>query len=445
MSKIVVKFGGSNLKSKSDINKIIEVIKSYNQDLIIVVSALFGVTDKLNILSQNSCNSKQIIYEIIQQYIDITNNNDKTILAKISNKKNELKQFIEELKQIPNSVIIQNNILSFGEKLSSYILNIILSNNNITCKEALPENINLLTNGNLKAASINQHFNIEDVKKHFEEKTSYIVPGFYGISPKGNIALFGRGGSDYTASILASATNAKSLDLWKDVSGFLSADPKIVKNPLQLKSLTYLEAAELSYFGAKIIHPDTIRPLLKNNIPLNILDITSDISTSKSGTKINGEQEKTEQVIKSITYNNSFVLLKLKGSGVGIRKGILHEITNLFDTQNINIRSVITSQIEIDFLLHKDDLQKASDLAKTIQDNNYDIEIEDNISLIASVGNGIKQSPGIAGKVFGALSEKNINIKHIIFGASDVAIYLIVAQNDLNLAINQIHNQIFNN
>jgi aspartate kinase/aspartokinase/homoserine dehydrogenase 1 len=356
MSKIVVKFGGSNLKSKSDINKIIEVIKSYNQDLIIVVSALFGVTDKLNILSQNSCNSKQIIYEIIQQYIDITNNNDKTILAKISNKKNELKQFIEELKQIPNSVIIQNNILSFGEKLSSYILNIILSNNNITCKEALPENINLLTNGNLKAASINQHFNIEDVKKHFEEKTSYIVPGFYGISPKGNIALFGRGGSDYTASILASATNAKSLDLWKDVSGFLSADPKIVKNPLQLKSLTYLEAAELSYFGAKIIHPDTIRPLLKNNIPLNILDITSDISTSKSGTKINGEQEKTEQVIKSITYNNSFVLLKLKGSGVGIRKGILHEITNLFDTQNINIRSVITSQIEIDFLLHKDDL-----------------------------------------------------------------------------------------
>ena len=449
MNKIVVKFGGSNLKSNSDIEKIIQVVKSYKQDLVIVVSALFGVTDKLveitKVISDESL-TKEITEDIFHKYqqsLEYFTTNNQEQEYKLREQRINFETLLEVYKANPKSLSTKNAILSFGEKLSAFILNAILNLSDIHCELALPEDFNLKTNNKLNNASISNFTDLEQIKTYFDREKHYVVPGFYGISPKGEIALFGRGGSDYTAAILAYALDADSLDLWKDVSAYLSADPKIVNQPIEIEKLNYLEAAELSYFGAKIIHPGTIRPLLKKEIPLNIYSIHAESYENKRGTQIANLHENSSSKIKSITYNNRFVLLKLKGSGVGIKKGILNEITQLFDQNDINIRSVITSQIEIDFLLHKDDLEKAYTIAKTIQNHFYDLEIEKDISLIACVGDGIKQSAGIAGKIFGALATDDINIKHIIFGASDVALYLIVAQNDLQVAINNIHNKVF--
>ncbi len=439
MNKIVVKIGGSNLKTKNDINKIVKLIKSYNSPLIIVVSAVYGVTDLLEKLIANPEKSDLLINTIINKYIDIFIETNTDVF---NEKKQELKFLVKQLIENQNSIETQNNILIFGEKLTVLALSNVLNINKVVNKLAFPENFNLFTTNKLKSAIIHKDLNKEKIGNFFSSSTNYIVPGFYGITKNNQIALFGRGGSDYTAAILANILDAKSLDLWKDVSGFLSADPKLVEKVQKIDSLTYLEAAELSYFGAKIIHPGTIRPLLQKQIPLNILSFNNN---NLFGTKIIYKEKSETQTIKSITYSKNFVLLKLKGSGVGIKKGILKEITSLFDKNDINIRSVITSQIEIDFLLNISDLELAKKLIESINQNTFDLEIDTDIALIAAVGSGIKQSAGIAGQIFGALAKAEINVKHIVFGASDVAIYLIVAQKDLKTAINQIHQSLFKN
>lgn len=352
---------------------------------------------------------------------------------------NLLKQFLEE----EGNTELRNIILSFGERLSSFVISNILSEHQFRAEEALPENIGLIANNKVENASVPLNSDFTKIKEKLSSDTIFVIPGFYAKSGKGQISLFGRGGSDYTAAIIAYATEAKSVDLWKDVSGFLSADPKIVDVPKRIEELSFLEAAELSYFGASIIHPGTIRPLIKSNIPLHIYNINQPVKGLSLGTKVSSKPKDYKQVLKSITYNNDYVLLRLKGAGVGIKKGILSAVTKEFDAIKINIRSVITSQIEIDFLLHKNDLSMAYQVVESLQDKNFDIEKEENISLIAAVGHGIKQATGIAGKIFGALAKADINIRHIVFGASDVAIYLIVDKSYYKTAIKAIHHNLF--
>lgn len=453
MNKTVVKFGGSNLKSSSDIQNIIDIIKSYNQAIIIVVSAFFGVTDLLHLLLKNGQSQtaqKDIIAEVFEKYETITSDyipkSDQRLELsnELRKRKEQLKAHLEKYETHNTPIEYQNLILSFGERLSSLCLSYILKNQDILCNEALPEDIGLISNENLQNASVPLNSDFSYLQSQLNQNKTLVVPGFYAQTKSGATSVFGRGGSDYTAAILAFACHANSLDLWKDVTGFLSADPKIVTQTIKIDALTYLEAAELSYFGAKIIHPGTIRPLIKANIPLNILDVHSNSKALSSKTKINGSINISPQIIKSITYSNHFILLKLKGTGVGIKKGILSEITKAFDFAQINIRSVITSQIEIDLLIHEKDQALALKISQELQSHYFDIEIDRQISLIAAIGHGIKQSAGISGKIFGALAEQAINIKHIVFGASEVSMYLIVGKNDLKSAIQSIHDKLFN-
>ena len=155
---------------------------------------------------------------------------------------------------------IQDRILSYGEKLSSLLLTIILKYNGINADECLPEDMGLLTDGEFRNATIDFEGSIPNVEKALKEDKVYVVPGFYGISQEGKVTLLGRGGSDYSAAGIARCVRAESLDIWKDVNGYMTADPKMVDAPRRVRKLSYTEAAELSYFGAKILHPRTVEP-----------------------------------------------------------------------------------------------------------------------------------------------------------------------------------------
>ena len=454
MNKIVVKFGGSNLKSTSDIKKIIEIVRNYNQPLIIVVSAFYGVTDILNSILNQISENKKIDFDlhideikakkisVIKEYIKNEKNRNKAFKI-IDYKIHLLRTLCNDFKNATDLAELKDEILSYGERLSAFTISEVLKDNEINTEIALPENIGLLTNSRFLNGSVLLKKSSEKLKKYFINGITYVVPGFYGVSNSGKTVLLGRGGSDYSAAAISHCINAESLDLWKDVAGYLSVDPKIVESGKKIDKLTYLEAAELSYFGAKIIHPRTIQALISKNIKINVFDINSK-KDNKKGTTINGVGYKSDKIIKSITYENNFSLLKLKGTGVGIRKGILANVTTAFDKANINIRSVITSQIEIDFLLSNSDLHSAQNIVKNLNNNNFTIEIDNNISLIAAVGNGITESHGISAKIFSALAKKEINVKNIVFGASNVAIYVIIDKYNLEPAITEIHNQIFN-
>jgi len=452
----VVKFGGSNLKKREDISKLVKVIKSYNKPLIIVISALYGMTDTIISTIENVHRDYQSIDQLQQTLLSA----HKAILSdylhdssEIQQTFSELEKRVEEMKRFLLGIhyigeapdFVRDTVLSYGERLSAFTLYKILNQLNIDCKEATPEEIGLLTDGEFGNASVNFDKCSCQVASFFNDDLNYIVPGFYGISETGKVNLFGRGGSDYSAAAIARCVKAESLDLWKDVKGFLSADPKIVPNAWNIKRMSYLEAAELSYFGAEIIHPRAFEPLKPDNIPLNLFNIDGDLDDIKPLTVISSTAVKTSFIIKSCSYTDDIGILKLKGPGVGVKPGILADVTNAMKLEGINIKSVLTSQTIISILLSSTDIYKAYQLLQNLDVHGVnEVEIQDEISLVAIVGEGLNDTHGIAAKLFNAISRKGINAKVVSMGVSDVASYFIVDSHQRNDAIKSIHEEFFN-
>ena len=457
MAYKVVKFGGSNLKDICGIKKILKAIQGYNQPLVIVISAFYGITDKLAYAISQAIKNNLDLDSFIS---GISNQKLNTILNSVSDEKlvnefknelevriNKLKGFllgVKYIRQVPPS--LYDEILSYGERLSSLVLYYILRNEQIKCEEVFPEEIGLITDGEFKNATVNLDLSYSSVQKNLSENKTYVIPGFYGVSVKGKITLLGRGGTDYSAAAIAACLDAESLDLWKDVKGFLSADPKIVQNAVKIDSLTYAEAAELAYFGSKILHPRTPEPLINLKIPIRILNIDDSEKGIDPLTIINGKETVKEGIIKSVSYSDNFGILRLFGSGVGIKPGILAKSTTELDNAGINIKSVITSQTAINILLSQDDLIEAKKVVDKEDIHGVSkVVVTENISIIAAVGEGLTSHYGIAGRIFTAVARKGINVNIICFGASDVAMYFIVNQNDRDETVKEIHKEFFIN
>ena len=454
MKKIVVKFGGSNLKSKEDIQKIIKTIEGYNRPLVIVVSAFYGITNFLtegletvrrddNHISSMINFLKNMKRETLEENIE-----DKLVRSEaytlIKKRLEELEKYllgIHYIGEIPE--FVEDKVLSYGEKLSSLMLSLILQSHGIDAHEAMPEKIGLVTDGAFRNASIDFEKSRETVKRSLADEKVFIVPGFYGVSEEGKVNLLGRGGSDYSAAAIASCIEAESLDVWKDVNGYMSADPGMIPHAKRVKNLSYNEAAELSYFGAKILHPRTVEPLLHSDIPVRVFNINNAgiiDPLSIIGMDIQSETPN----LKSVTYSDSFAILRLEGAGVGIKEGILAKVTSLFDSNRINIKSVVTSQTAINIYLESPDLQRALNLLKNNTPHTITSLIPyDDLSIIALVGDDLIHSQGLAYKMIGAVAEKGIDLKIVSMGASDSAAYCVVNRKDREAAVKVIHRTFF--
>jgi len=455
MRKVVVKFGGSNLRDKQGMRNIIRRVKEYNRPLVIVVSAFYGITNlltdhlseilsdagKIKGLTESLSNMKK---EIIEDLIR-TELLQNEVFEKTTQRLGQLERYLLGMHYIGDiPLFLEDLVLSYGERLSSLILTSVLQDNGVDCEEKLPEEIGLYTDGEFGNATVDFDRSHEKVKANLAADKIYIVPGFYGISADKKVTLLGRGGSDYSAASIAKCINAESLDIWKDVKGFLSADPKIVDHPIEIKRLDYTEAAELAYFGAKILHPRTIEPLMFDNIPIRIFNINEIGKGITPHSIIDHESDVSKKVIKSVTTSDDFGVLRLEGPGVGIKPGILAKVTGDFDREKINIKTVLTAQTSINFLLDKNDLLKAYDHARSLGLKAVnEIILSDDVTLVAAVGKGLADNHGIAACMFGALSEEKINVNIICSGASSVATYFIIKKEHKIRAVRAIHRAFF--
>ncbi|MCU4173703.1 aspartate kinase [Carboxylicivirga sp. N1Y90] len=455
MKKVVAKFGGSNLKKKEDIQKLVGVIKAYNRPMVIVVSAFYGITNHLitslaevkkdeSYINTLTRFLRELKEEAILENFEEKHWQEKTMRL-VEERIGELSRYLTGVHYIGDvPEFVEDVVLSYGERLSSLVLTSILQANGIEAEEALPEEMPLVTDGEFGNATVDYKVASEHVQKRLGEDKVYVVPGFYGVSPKGKVTLLGRGGSDYSAAALARCLEAESLDVWKDVDGFMSADPKLVNAPRRLKSLSYAEAAELSYFGAGILHPRTVEPLKRLNIPINIGNIDAFSGVIEPRTVVCGTEEVTDAIIKSVTYSNDFCILKLRGAGVGLKRGVLAKVTVALDKAGINIKSVITSQIVINLMLSVSDIKKAYRIVEELELSAItELVVEEQISTIAVVGQGLLDKPGISGRLFMALARQDVNVKMIVSGASAVASYFIVDASDQDKAIGAIHDEFF--
>ncbi|MDF1546677.1 MAG: aspartate kinase, partial [Bacteroidales bacterium] len=316
----VVKIGGSNLKQIKDIQRIANIITSYEQAPVVVVSAFYGVTDKLitclNEIHLKSNGVKELtdyLYQLKLEYVlelisdeklrESTFNKIKNLISDLSVC---LEQITENKQTNPTS---RDEILSYGERLSATVICGVIQTITPKCKLAFPEFIGLITDNVSGNASVDLKESKSNLIELFDNESIHIIPGFYGVSKHGLIRLLGRGGTDYSAAAIAYCIKASALDIWKDVDGFMTGDPKHVSEPSQVNHLSYLEAAELAYFGAGILHPRTVEPLQILNIPIRIFNVYKDNANSLPQTIIDQQISIFPKVIKSLTFENQIGIL----------------------------------------------------------------------------------------------------------------------------------------
>lgn len=465
MKKIVVKFGGSNLRRPEDIDRLVNVVQTYQRPLVLVVSAFFGITNALiacvkaaregagtlSALAESrdyTLTLRAMKREILEANITDPAERGRAELA-VNARLDQLERFLTGIHYIGDVPDFVNDvILSYGERLSSLLLTAVLQSRGIQAREALPEDIGLTTDGIFGNAACDFDASIGPVSTALSGDGVVVMPGFYGVSRDGKTTLFGRGGSDYSAASIARCIGAESLDVWKDVDGFLSADPGAVASPHSITRLHYLEAAELSYFGAKILHPRTIEPLFDQAIPIRILNITRPDLGLHAFTVIDGERTVTHDVVKSVSSSDDVAILKLHGPGVGFKSGILAEVTAALDSNGINIKSVLTAQTAINVLLAREHLDAACDiLAAHHMAGVVEVSRNDAVAIVAVVGDGVLDASNagsaIASRALSAALAGGVRVTLAAAGASEVAAYMLVDRSDRLLALRLIHTEFF--
>jgi len=450
-----MKFGGSCLKNVNDFSTVADIICEEIGEKVVVLSGINGITDKLISFIRKKYKEEDIeklISEVKHIHLNI-------VKGAVSRKEfyKMAKEKIEEKLKVLERLLYgvhyvgeltdktRDLILSYGERLSVIVMESILNSRGAAAKAFEGDKIGIITDGNFGNATADLSLVERNLKKHIlpfiERGFTPVITGFFGCDDEGRTTIFGRNGSDYSASVIAYALDADVVEIWKDVDGFMSADPKFVKEAYLLDSLSYDEAAELAYFGARILHPRTVEPLKLKKIPLKIRNLYR----RDRGTLIHSIKKiSKDSVVKSVAYKEEIGALKIYGAGVGSMLGVLGEITRYLSEENINIKSVITSQTCITLLLEKEDVEKSYRILKSKKIRTVErLEKIPGISLIGIVGNGILEYPGIAAKVFNAVAKRGINVEMFAAGASEVAFYFIVKQKYLRDAVESIHKVFF--
>jgi aspartate kinase len=336
-------------------------------------------------------------------------------------------------------------IVSFGERLAVILMQGVLEDQGTQAKALEADAIGIITDASFENATADLPAVKRNLKRSLlpllRKGVVPVITGYFGCTPEGKITTFGRNGSDYSAAVVAYGLGADRLEIWKDVEGFMTADPKFVPGAKQVDRLSYYEAAELSYFGARILHPRTVEPLIDADIPIHIRSVED---PAAEGTIIHRAGAEREDVIRSVTCNRDIAVLKIHGAGVGHKPGIIGELGKRLSESGINIYSVITSQTCINLLLHKNDAARGlQELGKLSGGVIEKVDVLDSMSLIAVVGEGLLKTKGLAAKVFTAVAREKVNVEMISAGASDVAYYFIVDRKDLEKAINAVHSEFY--
>lgn len=449
----IMKFGGTCIGSEDALNRVAKVVKAEKEHKIVVVSAASGVTNALREFISKPRLEKEIDDSLLAlklRHVDMLPRKDgderKEAIDRIEEKVTKLDRLLygvtytEEL--TPRT---KDLILSFGERLSAIVVAARLSHEGMDAVPMESDALGMITNdqygnavANLEQCEKNMRPALETAVK---KKILPVVTGFFGITPEGHVATVGRSGTDYTAAVIAYATEAKPIEIWKEVDGFMSADPKLVKNAFQLDRLSYEEAAELAYFGAQVLHPRAVQPARLKGIEIVIKNL---YKPESPGTVIGVSKQARKDIIKSVSYVPKVATVKVYDTGAGYKSGFLADITSCLAKEEINIFSATTSQTCVAVLIDEADIPHAKKAIKSvIPAVGETFEINPGASLICAVGEGFATTKGIAARVFRAVAAKDVNVDLISAGASTVAYHFTVDRKDLKNAITAIHEEFF--
>lgn len=457
----ILKFGGTSVGNSERIIKVLDILEDYSnrkEEFSVVFSAFGGVTDQLIDLCNKALKGEDSYLASFQnirlKHLDIFeelvyHQKKNHVQAKINGLFDKLADILRGLYLLREiTPRIQDIILSYGERLSAYIISEALKSRNIEC-EFLDTTKLIRTNSNFGNAHVDHEQTKKNIVKYFDEhKITQIITGFIASDNNGEITTLGRGGSDFTASIIGSVLKVDEIEIWTDVNGILTADPRKVDDAISLKAVTYQEAMEMSHFGAKVIYPPTMQPAYNNKIKIRIKNT---FDPEFKGTVILEKESKIKFSAKGISSVDNITLLRISGSGLFGNEEITSRI---FDTlAEEKIKTLLLTQgssgLSICIAVLPNEGQRAAEAIKQalrleIFDGQIkEIKAEENLSIVAVVGEDMHHTPGISGKVFDALGKNGVNIIAIAQGSSELNISFVIRNDELSKALNVLHDTLF--
>ncbi len=454
----VMKFGGSSVATPARIQAVIEIIKPHLlNEVAVVFSAFGGVTDTLIQISklalEGNLDYKTRMAELEKRHLDtvrelINIQRQSSILAQVKFMMNELEDVLHGVylvkERTPRTL---DYVMSFGERLSAYIISEALKDRGLVV-EFLDARKVIRTDSHFGYAKVDFETTNKLINEYCKHHTEVqIITGFVATSESGETTTLGRSGSDYTAAIFAGALNATDLEIWTDVDGMMTADPRKVKKAFTVSEMSYEEAMELSHFGAKVIFPATMQPAMVNRIPIWIKNT---FNPSFEGTLIHS-QSTNGKMIKGISSMSGVSLLSLQGSGL---LGVVGASMRLFATlarENVNVILISQASSEHSICFAVESLFAGKAKAAIEKEFMYEIrseeidevQCENDLCIVAVVGDGMKHSPGTSGRMFSSLGKNGVNVMAIAQGSSERNISAVIPQVDAAKALNALHEAFF--
>jgi len=449
----VLKFGGSSITPEIVLN-VKKIVESKKEPVVVVVSALTGITDKLYKVTELAAAGDSAYTEVLNEICSLHTNMVDALHLDTTTARTSVNKLLDELKNILQGVFlikdisdrIADTIVGYGEQLSSIIVSRLIDGATHVDSRTF-----IKTHTQFGRHVVDFELTNELISKQFENMPSVVVCGGFIASDKetGHTTNLGRGGSDYTAAILAAQLNASILEIWTDVDGFMTADPRIIKNAYVIEKLTFVEAMELSNFGAKVIYPPTIFPVFHKDIPIRIKNT---LKPENEGTYISHEKVADgKKAIKGISSINDTALITIQGLGMVGVIGVNRRIFKAVAQHGISVFLVsqAASENTTSFAVKNADVELALEVLReefkqeiTNGEINH-IKAEKDLATIAIVGENMKRTPGIAGKLFGALGRGGINVIACAQGASETNISFVTDLKSLRKALNVIHDSFF--
>ncbi|UII80150.1 bifunctional aspartate kinase/homoserine dehydrogenase I [Flagellimonas sp. CMM7] len=456
----VLKFGGTSVANPENINRVKAIVQSnHTEKVAIVVSAFGGITDLLLNTSRLASNQdlayKKGLTEIENRHIEtirelIPVQAQSTILSKMKSDLNVLETLLEGSFLIGElTPKLSDKIVSYGELLSSFIIGEFFKAEGLDAEFKDSRQL-ILTDETYGNANINVENTYNNCNTYFENANHQItvLPGFVSSSVSGNSTTLGRGGSDYTAAIIAAAQEADILEIWTDVSGMFTANPKLVKQAKCVSHISYEEAMELSHFGAKVLYPPTIQPVLSRGIPIVIKNT---FKPEDEGTYISQNNNGNGKTVRGISHVDNISLLSLEGPGMIGVPGISKRFFETLSLKNVSVVLITqaSSEHSICVGISDEDVEKAVEAVNIAFD--YEIAsnkikpvlVEKDLAIVALVGDNMKSHQGLSGKMFSTLGKNNVNIRAIAQGASERNISAVITKTDVKKALNSLHEEFF--
>lgn len=440
----VAKFGGTSMADATAMRRCAAIVAGDPDKKIIVVSATSGTTNQLTeiIKTIRLAEKEEILNRIRERHVCICSEleNPDSVLDRVGDLLDELDELAGANRIMTPS--LKDEILSFGERLSSTIFTQLLAEETGQEVEWLDVRKVMITDnnfGNAEPQTEQIHLNAEKVILPKLQSSRIVTQGFIGIDKDGSTTTLGRGGSDYSAALLAEAVDADVLEIWTDVTAIYTTDPRIEPNARPITEISFDEAAELSVFGAKVLHPATLMPAMRKRIKVYV---GSSINPNQPGTWI-VKDTKQKPVIRAISLRRNQTLVTVHSLDMLHRHGFLAELFQVLSKHKISVDLVTTSEVSVSLTLDTDtQASEQNSLTEEVMKELRtfsEVEIEKNLSLIALVGNNLHATAGLSGPVFGAL--ENINIRLICHGASSHNLCFLVGQDEAEDVVRILHKQ----